>query len=89
MLQRYVDFEWIDDAWYVTFTSNYFGSKQTKVVDYLQSSQEANESVLISMATATATQVGIPLWLVSQLGGFTVGAVIRRFNPSPSVSYRA
>lgn len=80
MLHRNVDFEFINGKWHVTFHCNFFGSKQVEVTDYLQVSQEAPFAVLRSMATGMATNVGISMWVISALGGFTLGNVTRNFN---------
>ena len=80
MLHHNVDFEFINGKWHVTFHCNFFGKKQVEVVDYLQASQEATWLVLRSMATGMATNVGIPLWVISAIGGFTVGNVTRNIG---------
>jgi hypothetical protein len=80
MLHRNVDFDFIDGKWHVTFHCNFFGKKQIEVTDYLQASQEAPWGVLRSMATAMATNVGISMWVISGVSGFTIGNVTRNFQ---------
>lgn len=80
MLHRNVDFVYLNGKWHVTFHCNFFGKKQVEVVDYLQCSQEAPTIVLRSMATGMATQVGISMWVISHLNGFTVGNVTRNIG---------
>jgi len=80
MLHRSVDFEFINGKWHVTFESNFFGSKTVEVTDYLQAPQDANWITLRSMATGMATNVGISMWVISALGGFTTGNITRNFG---------
>lgn len=80
MLHRNVDFEFVNGKWHVTFKSNFFDAKTVEVTDYLQASQLADWTVLRSMATAMAVNVGIPLWLISKIGSFTTGNITRNFG---------